>query len=179
MTVHASMFFKVAISSFMAFQYSSTNFPLMDSHQLGLSPLLVAECASRNEEWTYTTINSLAVPLYQQSFAAKVMYLANGLANYRSATTRIVLSNVNDFKAISPDRLMLWRYCLQFKRWHFLDNFSARWGMSWWPRVMANMSRLSFLYSYWITLNGSISFCHKYHNTNQDVDTVLLFHFDI
>ncbi len=53
------------------------------------------------------TINYLALPLYLQSFAARVIYVANGLTK-RSATAGIVLSNVKDInKAISPDLLML------------------------------------------------------------------------
>jgi len=40
-----------------------------------------------------------------------------------SATVGIVLSNVKDIKAISPDLLMLQWYCLQFKPCHFLDIF--------------------------------------------------------
>ncbi len=43
--------------------------------------------------------------------SARVIYFANGLAK-RSATVGIVLSNVKDIKAISPDLLMLQWYCL-------------------------------------------------------------------
>ncbi len=39
---------KVAISSLIAFQYSSANLPLVASCQLGLSALLAAEWALRN-----------------------------------------------------------------------------------------------------------------------------------
>ncbi len=57
------------------------------------------------------TINSLAVPLYLQLFATRVVYFANELAR-RSATVGIDLSNVKDIIAISPDLLMLGWYSL-------------------------------------------------------------------
>jgi hypothetical protein len=51
------------------------------------------------------TINSSALPLYPQSFAARVIYFANGLAK-RSATVGIVSSKVKDINSLTAIRVL-------------------------------------------------------------------------
>ena len=143
---------RVASLVLHASQNSWANWPLMASFYVGLSSQLAAALAFKKRGCTHSQISSLFVPAYPQSFAARWINFARGLASRSS----MVGGSPMAFRAMSPTSC---RSALRWRAFNFLrDCRFAKGGTDLGPNVQANCLRSASLGAKFANASASLPF---------------------